>query len=54
MTLKIGALSIPQNNQIVMMHDCRSTPARHAANPYRKERHPNAQKKLKHSTKLSL
>ena len=22
--------------------DCRSTPARHAASPYRKERHPNA------------
>ena len=39
------------------IHDCRSTPARHAANPYRQERHPNAKKKLKHfiiPTKHSL
>ena len=27
--------------------ECRSTPARHAANPSHKQRHPNAQKKLK-------
>ena len=36
---------------------CRSTPARHAANPYYQERHPDAQEKLKHyiiSTELSL
>ena len=31
-----------------MMTDCRSTAARHAANPYRQKRPPNAQKKLKH------
>ena len=29
-------------------NDCRSTPAGHAASPYQHERHPNAQKKLKH------
>ena len=37
--------------------ESRSTPAKHAANPYRQKRPPNAQKKLKHfitSTKLSL
>ena len=37
--------------------ECRSTPARHAANPYHQERHPDAKEKLKHyntSTKLSL
>ena len=26
---------------------CRNTPARHAANPYQRERHPDAQEKLK-------
>ena len=37
--------------------ECRSTPARYAANLYHQERHPDAQEKLKHyniSTKLSL
>ena len=37
--------------------ECRSTPARHAANPYHQEKHPDAQEKLKHyiiSIKLSL
>ena len=36
---------------------CRITPARHAAKPYRQERHPDAEEKLKHyiiSTTLSL
>ena len=35
--------------------ECRSTPARHAANLYQRERHPDAQEKLKHyilSTRL--
>ena len=35
--------------------ECRSTPARHAANPYQPKRHPDAQEKLKHyvlSTRL--
>ena len=27
--------------------ECRSTPVRHAANPYQRERHPDAQEKLK-------
>ena len=36
---------------------CRSTPAKHAANPYHREKHPDAQEKLKHyinSTQFSL
>ena len=36
-------------------HVCRSTPARHAANPYQPDRHPYAEEKLKHyilSTRL--
>ena len=28
--------------------NCRSTPARHAANPYQREGHPDAQEKLEH------
>ena len=35
--------------------ECRSTPPRHAANPYQSKRHPDAQEKLKHyilSTRL--
>ena len=28
--------------------ECRSTPARHAANPYQPKRHPDSQEKLKH------
>ena len=37
---------------LTLLSRCRSTPARHAANPYREERHPNAQKKLKQFIKL--
>ena len=32
--------------------ECRSTPARHAANPFHTERHPNAQGKTKTLTRL--
>ena len=35
-------ISFPKNDE------CRSTPARHAANTYRQKRPPNAEKKLKH------
>ena len=48
--LSIG-MSFPKKGE------CGSTPARHAANSYRHERHPNAKQKLKHfisPTKLSL
>ena len=31
---------------------CRSTPARHAANPFHKERHPNAQGETQTLTRL--
>ena len=46
--LSIG-MSFPKKGE------CRSTPARHAANPYQPERHPDAQEKLRHyilSTRL--
>ena len=42
---------------MILQGNCRSTPARHAAKPYRQKRPPKAQKKLRHfitSTKLSL
>ena len=39
--LSIG-MSFPKKGE------CRSTPARHAADPYQQERHPDAQEKLKH------
>ena len=39
-------MSFPQRG------DCRSTPARHAANPFHKERHPNAQGKTQTLTRL--
>ena len=39
-------MSFPQRGE------CRSTPARHAANPFHKERHPNAQGKTQTPTRL--
>ena len=39
-------MSFPQRGE------CRSTPARHAANPFHKERHPNAQGKTQTLTRL--
>ena len=36
----------------LQMWECRSTPARHAANPFHKERHPNAQGRTQTLTRL--
>ena len=43
--LRMG-MSFPQREE------CRSTPARHAANPFHKERHPNAQGETQTLTRL--
>ena len=39
-----------QNAKVI--GSCRSTPARHAANPFHKERHPNAQGKTQTLNRL--
>ena len=45
-SVKLQTLESCSNEKIdIEMGNCRSAPARHATNPHRKERHPNAQGK---------
>ena len=50
--VNLAILTVVSIENVCQLEKCRSAPARHAANPFHKERHPNAQGKTQTLTRL--